>query len=212
MIKNINEIIKNSHLILYGKSGIGKTNFIKNNVKQIHKYLYINNKINMSWVKNNLIKILKRNNKNEYKVIVFDNCDILNFYVQLILRVILEKYSNNNRFIFICNNINSIISPIKSRCMVYDFQKNNCISHECKYVNYNVELILNTKINDINSNYIIIEDLIVSFIEYYERYKDNVINYTDLLYNLFNLINHKYYIPFIILKLKSLHKKHFKIN
>jgi hypothetical protein len=52
-----------------------------------------------------------------YKTILFDNIDNASYYAQASLRCIVEKYSDNCRFIMKCSTTSKIILPILSRCL-----------------------------------------------------------------------------------------------
>ncbi|MFX0075908.1 MAG: AAA family ATPase [Candidatus Hermodarchaeota archaeon] len=55
------------------------------------------------------------------KFIILDEADNIPTQVQQALRRIIEKTSNNVKFILLCNYINKIIDPIVSRCAVFRF-------------------------------------------------------------------------------------------
>ena len=58
---------------------------------------------------------------NTLKFIILDEADNIPNQVQQALRRIIEKASNNVKFILLCNYINKIIDPIVSRCAVFRF-------------------------------------------------------------------------------------------
>jgi replication factor C subunit 3/5 len=57
-------------------------------------------------------------NKISYHLIVVNNADRLTTEAQQSLRRTLEKFIHNCRFIFLVNNNNSMIDPIRSRCLI----------------------------------------------------------------------------------------------
>ncbi len=57
---------------------------------------------------------------NKYITIIINNSDNLSNYAQSSLRYIIERYVNNCKFIFICENSDKIIDAIKSRCVIID--------------------------------------------------------------------------------------------
>lgn len=112
---------------------------IKTNMKPI-EFKYSNKKINYNLIysiyhclidpskhgvydkqiiQNTLNDILKYRpiNKINYHIIIIDNADRLTIESQQSLRRTLEKFIENCRFIFLSNNNNSMIEPIRSRCI-----------------------------------------------------------------------------------------------
>ena len=55
------------------------------------------------------------------KLIIFDMIEYINIEIQYALRRIIEDHSNKIIFLFITNNINSVIKSIQSRCMNIPF-------------------------------------------------------------------------------------------
>jgi DNA polymerase III delta prime subunit len=55
------------------------------------------------------------------KVVFFDEFDGTTNDVMLCLRGVIEQLHNNVCFIFTCNNLNKIIEPIQSRCVVLKY-------------------------------------------------------------------------------------------
>ena len=53
-----------------------------------------------------------------YKCVVINEADSLTRDAQAALRRTMEKYSRNIRLIMVCDSMSSIISPIKSRCLM----------------------------------------------------------------------------------------------
>lgn len=85
--------------------------------------------INSNTVKNNniLLDIIKNytstyhfdlKQKQKFNEIVLYDIDKLSKNLQLALRRCIETSTKNNRYIFTCTNINSIIDPILSRCII----------------------------------------------------------------------------------------------
>lgn len=58
----------------------------------------------------------------KFKIIVLDEADTLSTDSQYALRRIIEDSSKSSRFILISNNINTLIPPIISRCMVLNLK------------------------------------------------------------------------------------------
>lgn len=134
VVNRFNLYVKNnnlSHLILVGETGIGKTSCIRCLTKElIDQDLYneavlelnasedrgintVRTKIKMFAQKKIILK------KSPFKIIVLDESDSMTDGAQQALRRIIEKYTHNTRFIFICNDITQIIEPIQSRCAIF---------------------------------------------------------------------------------------------
>lgn len=62
---------------------------------------------------------------NELKIIILDEIDAMTHEAQIYLNYIIDKFSLNCRFIFICNYINKIEQSLLSRCVSFVFNKLN---------------------------------------------------------------------------------------
>lgn len=51
-------------------------------------------------------------------MVVIDQADALTRDAQAALRRTMEKYTTNMRLILCCNNLNKIIAPVRSRCLL----------------------------------------------------------------------------------------------
>lgn len=169
---DIKEHIKKGHIILYGKSGIGKSQYIKDNLN-INKYIICNNNTGINYIKHDIINFCKIK-KEKLKIIVFDNCECLTIQSQLILRVIMEKYAKNNRFVFICTNYNKLIVPIHSRSIIIKYE-NNIKKEKINRINI-IKIFKNNKENIIkhllNENYNI-KYVLKSYCQKLYEIKDN---------------------------------------
>jgi replication factor C subunit 3/5 len=178
IIKTLKKFLnKNSltHLLFYGTAGTGKTtcakaiaNFLYGNQRtgnilelnasdergidivkeQIKSFCQtLNSFSNFSLSENNL-------KNNFFKLVILDEADMMTTDAQSALRRIMEKYTNNVRFILICNQIHKIHPAVQSRCMRFRFRpiKNeeclNRLKEICKYENikYDNDSILKTLI------------------------------------------------------------------
>ena len=148
-ISMINKMIDGGsfpHLLLHGKSGTGKTSTIMN----IANKLYGKNKafmmIRLDASDDRGINTVREEIKgfaekmtpfnNGIKLIILDEADSMTFDAQFALRRIIEKYSDDTRFCIICNYMNKIIAPIKSRCVnlrFYPIEK-SIIVERLKYI------------------------------------------------------------------------------
>ena len=116
------------NLILSGGQGSGKTSSIIAICHDIGADYYLINGSDegrfidtvRTQVKN-FASTMSLTSEANHKVIIIDEMDNTTQDVQLALRGNIEQYQNNCRFVFTCNYINKIISPIHSRCSVIDF-------------------------------------------------------------------------------------------
>ena len=178
IIKTLKKFLnKNSltHLLFYGTAGTGKTTC----AKAIANYLYgsqrTGNILELNASDERGIDIVKEQIKsfcqtlnsfsnfslsgnnlknNFFKLVILDEADMMTTDAQSALRRIMEKYTNNVRFILICNQIHKIHPAVQSRCMRFRFRpiKNeeclNRLKEICKYenINYGNDSILKTVI------------------------------------------------------------------
>jgi replication factor C subunit 2/4 len=204
IISRLKNMIDNNilcNLIISGPSGVGKSCSIKCLLK-----LYLKDSIEESLLELNgsddrginIIRILiksfaqrKINEKEMYgknKIIFLDEADSITTGSQQALRRIIEKYSNSTRFIFICNNLNKIIEPIQSRCVMLKFEKLDeiyltnmilkiCIHENITYTKQSIKLITEISDGDMRQT---ISNLQNTF------YSSNIINKKSV-YNICNI-------------------------
>ncbi len=157
-IECIEKLIKGEslpHLLFYGNSGTGKTSTILSIVKRLfgNKRGFTVMKLDASddrginSVRDEIKGFAEKKNifNRGIKLIILDEADSMTFDAQFALRRIIEKYSDNTRFCFICNYENKIIPAIKSRCANFRFNPidNNVIKKKlkeiCKFENLKTE-------------------------------------------------------------------------
>jgi len=162
---NIVKILSNTldnlpHLIFYGNPGTGKTSTILALCHELfgssfsEKVLELNasNECGINVVRKKITTFTKIvvTDKYKYKIIILDEADELTFDAQSALRKLIEISSKNTRFCFICNNINKIIQPIRSRCLELHFKK---ISNKKSFEKLkSIVLLENIKIKDKDIN------------------------------------------------------------
>ena len=178
IIKTLKKFLdKNSltHLLFYGTAGTGKTTC----AKAIANFLYGDHKtgniLELNASDERGIDIVKEQIKsfcqtlnsfsnfnlnpngklpNFFKLVILDEADMMTTDAQSALRRIMEKYTNNVRFILICNQIHKIHPAVQSRCMRFRFrpiQNDKCLNRLkeiCNFENikYDNELSLKTVI------------------------------------------------------------------
>jgi replication factor C small subunit len=134
-INNIKEFVKTTdmpHMIFTGPAGTGKTStaliiantFLKDEEKDTNLLeLNASDTVRIDFVRNVIRDFINQNilTKESLKFVILDEADNIPSQVQQALRRIIEKSSNNVKFILLCNYINRIIDPIISRCAVFRF-------------------------------------------------------------------------------------------
>ncbi|MFX1302603.1 MAG: replication factor C small subunit [Promethearchaeota archaeon] len=136
-INNLREFVKNRnmpHMIFTGPAGTGKTStaliiarsFLKSQEMDTNLLeLNASDTVRIDFVrqvlKSFVNQILVKDGKENLKFVILDEADNIPGPVQQALRRIIEKTSNNIKFILLCNYINRLIDPIVSRCAVFRF-------------------------------------------------------------------------------------------
>ena len=119
------------NLLFYGPSGTGKTSTIIAMAKMIYKEKYNLMVLELNASDNRNMQVVRKIIKefascktlfnNGYKLIILDEVDSMTNDAQFCLRRIMETYSENVRFCFICNFVGKIIPAIQSRCSKFKF-------------------------------------------------------------------------------------------
>ena len=179
IIKTLKKFLnKNSltHLLFYGTAGTGKTTCAKAIANFLYGHQKTGNILELNASDERGIDIVKEqiksfcqtlnsfsnftlsndnNTKNNFfKLVILDEADMMTTDAQSALRRIMEKYTNNVRFILICNQIHKIHPAVQSRCMRFRFRpiKNeeclNRLKEICKAekIKYGDDSILKTVI------------------------------------------------------------------
>ena len=166
---------KNSltHLLFYGTAGTGKTTCAKSIANFLYGEHKTGNILELNASDERGIDIVKEQiksfcqtlnsfsnfslntndkNSNFFKLVILDEADMMTTDAQSALRRIMEKYTNNVRFILICNQIHKIHPAVQSRCMRFRFRpiKNEqCLKRlkeicDCENIRYENESTLKT--------------------------------------------------------------------
>ncbi|MFW9970087.1 MAG: AAA family ATPase [Candidatus Odinarchaeota archaeon] len=134
-INNLKEFVKSTnipHLIFTGPAGTGKTStaliiarhFLKDEELDTNLLeLNASDTVRMDFIRDILKNFVNQSiiKDGSLKFVILDEADNIPGQVQQALRRIIEKSSNNIKFILLCNYINRIIDPIISRCAVFRF-------------------------------------------------------------------------------------------
>ena len=116
------------NLLLTGGAGTGKTSLARALCEELDcDYIIINGSDEGRQIDTLRTKIRSFASavsfEGKTKVVILDEADYLNREsVQPALRAFIETFSSNCRFIFTCNYINRIITPLHSRTTVVDFK------------------------------------------------------------------------------------------
>ena len=119
------------NLLLYGPPGTGKTSTILAISRQIYENTFPFKVLELNASDNRNIQVVRKiikefaSTKNffsdGFKLIILDEVDSMTNDAQFCLRRIMEEYSDNVRFCFICNYLGKIIPAIQSRCSKFKF-------------------------------------------------------------------------------------------
>ena len=141
--KEVVSVVKNfikdkhiPHLIINGFKSTGKTSLAHIIINELYypeirkeRVLEINAsedrgiRIIRNRIKKYVISTIDTNKPcAKFKIIILDEADTLSTDSQYALRRIIEDSSKSSRFILISNNINTLIPPIISRCMVLNLK------------------------------------------------------------------------------------------
>ena len=127
-IKAVSTFIKDNyipHMIFHGSTGTGKTSLAKLIVNSLNcDFIYINasDENNVETVRTKIKEFASNVGFSELKVVFLDEADYLTHNSQAALRNLIETYSLTTRFIFTCNYLEKMSSPILSRCQQFHIE------------------------------------------------------------------------------------------
>ena len=173
-LNNFLEQKKLPHLLFYGPPGTGKTSTIVTIAKKYYgeNFDLMTITVNASEERGietvrNRIKdfsstrgFVDRKNTLPFKLVILDEIDAMTQEAQAILRKVVEEYTYNVRFCFICNIINKIDPAIISRCTVFRFKpfthdylhnfiKNICDKEDFNMSNKSINLVIKKSNGDL---------------------------------------------------------------
>ena len=202
-----NETIKNKiadylkqgsiqNLLFHGVAGTGKTTLAKLIAKNLNcDLLYINasDERGIDTIRDKIIPFASSMSFNDVKIVILDEADYITPQAQATLRNTIEACSKTTRFIFTCNYLERIISPLQSRCQTFEITppskqevNNKCKSilstEDISYENNDVLTVIDTHYPDIRK---IINTLQGSVIDggqrdYYLKIDNNSLKNTQL--------------------------------
>ncbi len=119
------------HLLFYGPPGTGKTTTILACARKIYGDNYKKMILELNASDDRGIKTVRDTIKDFAssrqmfatgpKLIILDESDAMSTDAQAALRRVVEKFTTNTRFCFICNYVSKIIPALQSRCTKFRF-------------------------------------------------------------------------------------------
>lgn len=113
------------NLLLHGGPGSGKTTaakLITSNIDCDYLYMNCSDENGIDAIRDKVKQFASTATFKKLKVVILDEADFLTVNAQAALRNIIETFSLQTRFIFTCNFVERIISPLQSRLASYDLQ------------------------------------------------------------------------------------------
>lgn len=121
------------NVLLYGIAGVGKTaagmalanDILKDDVDNNFFEINASDDRRLETVRNQIKEIASTRKIGDapFKIILLDEMDGMTKDAQNALKRIMERYSDNCRFIITCNDRFKIIHPLQSRCANYRFER-----------------------------------------------------------------------------------------
>jgi len=164
------------HFLFHSKSpGSGKTTLAKAIINELDcDSLILNSsddrKIDVIRDKVKEFSMTKSSRLGKRRCVFLDEFDGMLTASQNALRNLMETYSSNVFFILTCNNINKVIEPLQSRCIVVPFAypnrdeikiylKNICIKEDMKYTEDGLDILIELNYPNIRNCVLVLQDL-----------------------------------------------------
>jgi replication factor C subunit 3/5 len=119
------------HLLFYGPPGTGKTSAILACAREMYGNEFRTMVLELNASDARGIDVVRDQIKSfastrrifssGVKLIILDEADAMTSQAQMALRRVVEKYTANTRFCFICNYVNKILPALQSRCTKFRF-------------------------------------------------------------------------------------------
>jgi len=134
------------NVLLYGNAGNGKTGagivlgkeILKDSFKENFYEVNASDDRKLEMVRTTIKEVAQSRSIGgvPFKIMLLDEMDGMTGDAQNALKRIMERYSNNIRFVITCNNRNKIVFPIQSRCANYHFKplSNNSVKQVLKSI------------------------------------------------------------------------------
>ncbi len=135
LLQLVNTIDEKPPFLFVGPSGIGKSQTALCIARQEEKRATLEGKLSISFYFDyshivrvtDFVALMKgitsKKDEKPFMIIIVDEADIMTYNDQTELMNIIKGNSKKTHFIIICASLSSIIEPIQSKCMIFQFTK-----------------------------------------------------------------------------------------
>lgn len=126
----IDDPIGHPHLLLVGPTGTGKTTLakiIRNHLELGNdcKFIPASLRSGVDTIREEIVNFCEAGGFSGLKLIIMDEADRLSRDAQEMMRNVIDRYHEDVRFIFTCNNADKIIAPLQGRMWVIQIEALN---------------------------------------------------------------------------------------